>query len=69
MFSGSRKVVNILHHNASQVAALDVGYLPGLDAIRKSSKPIQLLYLLGADEGGISRRDLDKNAFVIYQGG
>ncbi|XP_048341354.1 NADH-ubiquinone oxidoreductase 75 kDa subunit, mitochondrial [Sphaerodactylus townsendi] len=60
------KVLNILHRVASQVAALDLGYKPGVDAIRKN--PPKVLYLLGADAGCISRQDLPKNCFIIYQG-
>lgn len=40
----------------------------GVETILSSSKPIKLLYLLGADDGVISKRDLDKEAFVVYQG-
>lgn len=60
------KVLNILHHVASQVAALDLGYKLGVADIRNS--PPKVLYLLGADEGTITRADLPKDAFVIYQG-
>ncbi|KAK6029453.1 NADH dehydrogenase, G subunit [Ostertagia ostertagi] len=62
----SRKVVNILHRWAGQVGALDVGYQAGTAAIRK--KPIKFLYLLGADEGKVTRQNLDPSAFVVYQG-
>ncbi|XP_063788729.1 NADH-ubiquinone oxidoreductase 75 kDa subunit, mitochondrial [Pseudophryne corroboree] len=60
------KVLNILHRVASQVAALDLGYKPGVDALRKN--PPKVLFLLGADAGCITRRDLPKDCFVIYQG-
>ncbi|OPJ90192.1 NADH-ubiquinone oxidoreductase subunit, mitochondrial [Patagioenas fasciata monilis] len=60
------KVLNILHRVASQVAALDLGFKPGVEAIRKN--PPKVLYLLGADSGCITRRDLPKDCFVIYQG-
>jgi len=60
------KVLNILHRVASQVAALDLGYKLGVADIRNS--PPKVLYLLGADEGTITRADLPKDAFVIYQG-
>ncbi|KAF4517746.1 hypothetical protein B566_EDAN002951 [Ephemera danica] len=52
--------------SASTVAALDLGYKPGTAEV-KSSKP-KVLFLLGADEGAISRDDLPANAFVVYQG-
>ena len=51
---------------ASQVAALDLGYTAGVEAVQLA-KP-QVLYLLGADEGTITRSDLAPDAFVIYQG-
>lgn len=60
------KVLNILHKVASQVAALDIGYTPGVDKIREGN--IKTLFLLGADEGAISREDIPKDCFVIYQG-
>lgn len=60
------KVLNVLHKVASQVAALDIGYTPGLDKIREC--PPKVLYLLGADEGAISKSDLPNDCFVIYQG-
>lgn len=48
------------------MAALDLGYTPGVKPI-KHRKP-ELLYIIGADENCITRTDLDKNAFIIYQG-
>ncbi|NXB10508.1 NDUS1 oxidoreductase, partial [Cnemophilus loriae] len=60
------KVMNILHRVASQVAALDLGFKPGVEAVRKN--PPKVLYLLGADSGCITRQDLPKDCFVIYQG-
>lgn len=60
------KVLNILHQVASQVGALDIGYKPGVADIR--SKPPKVLFLLGADEGTISRSDLPPDTFVVYQG-
>nr|XP_020636429.1 NADH-ubiquinone oxidoreductase 75 kDa subunit, mitochondrial [Pogona vitticeps] len=60
------KVLNILHRVASQVAALDLGYKPGVDTVRKN--PPKVLYLLGADAGCVTRQDLPKNCFIIYQG-
>lgn len=51
---------------ASQVAALDLGFKPGVEAIRKS--PPKVLYLLGADSGCITRQNLTKDCFIIYQG-
>ncbi|NXN82118.1 NDUS1 oxidoreductase, partial [Bombycilla garrulus] len=60
------KVLNILHRVASQVAALDLGFKPGVEEIRKN--PPKVLYLLGADSGCITRQDLPKDCFIIYQG-
>lgn len=51
---------------ASQVAALDLGYKPGVEAIRKN--PPKVLFLLGADAGCITKADLPKGTFIIYQG-
>lgn len=60
------KVLNILQRVASQVAALDLGYTPGVAKVR--ANPPKVLFLLGADEGVVSRSDLPKDAFIIYQG-
>ncbi|NXR92088.1 NDUS1 oxidoreductase, partial [Hypocryptadius cinnamomeus] len=60
------KVMNILHRVASQVAALDLGFKPGVEAIRKNAPKV--LYLLGADSGCITRQDLPEYCFIIYQG-
>uniref|UniRef100_A0A8C2IUL8 NADH-ubiquinone oxidoreductase 75 kDa subunit, mitochondrial n=1 Tax=Cyprinus carpio TaxID=7962 RepID=A0A8C2IUL8_CYPCA len=59
------KVLNVLHRVASQVAALDLGYKPGVDAIQKN--PPKVLFLLGADAGCITRAHLPKDSFIIYQ--
>ena len=60
------KILNILQQVASQVAALDIGYKAGVSAIREN--PPKVLFLLGADEGTITRADLPKDCFVVYQG-
>ncbi|KAG5865064.1 hypothetical protein JTB14_006744 [Gonioctena quinquepunctata] len=60
------KVLNVLHKIASQVAALDIGYTPGVDKIREGN--LKVLFLLGADDGAIEKSDLPKDCFVIYQG-
>lgn len=60
------KVLNVLQNVAAQVAALDLGYKAGVSAIRE--KQPQVVFLLGADEGTISKCDLPANATVIYQG-
>ena len=51
---------------ASQVAALDLGYKAGVEYIRQN--PPSVLYMLGADEGAITRDQIPKDCFVIYQG-
>lgn len=58
--------MNVLQRTASAVAALDVGYRPGLGAALDSAP--KLVYLLGADSGVVTRDVLAKNAVVIYQG-
>ncbi|KAM3850772.1 NADH-ubiquinone oxidoreductase 75 kDa subunit, mitochondrial-like [Diretmus argenteus] len=60
------KVLSVLHRVASQVAALDLGYKAGVEAIRKN--PPKVLFLLGADAGCITRADLPKDSLIIYQG-
>uniref|UniRef100_A0A8D3BU74 NADH-ubiquinone oxidoreductase 75 kDa subunit, mitochondrial n=1 Tax=Scophthalmus maximus TaxID=52904 RepID=A0A8D3BU74_SCOMX len=60
------KVLNVLHRVASQVAALDLGYKAGVNAIRNN--PPKVLFLLGADAGCITRADLPKDSLIIYQG-
>ncbi|KAJ2945747.1 hypothetical protein O0L34_g590 [Tuta absoluta] len=59
------KVLNVLQRTASQAAALDIGYKPGVGEALKSAK---LVYLLGADAGLVRREDLPKDCVVIYQG-
>lgn len=57
---------NVLQRNASQVGAMDVGYAPGCDDVL-AAKP-KVLFLLGADGPAISRDNIPKDCFVIYQG-
>ena len=47
------------------MAALDLGYMANAAAVR-DMKP-EVVYLLGADSGAISKEDLPEGAFVIYQ--
>ncbi|WIA12072.1 hypothetical protein OEZ85_012149 [Tetradesmus obliquus] len=56
---------NVIHDNASRVAALDIGFLPSANA-RKHAGPVKVVYLLGADD--FSDEDVPKDAFVVYQG-
>lgn len=60
------RVLNVLHRVASQVAALDLGYKAGLEGLREN--PPKFLYLLGADEQAVTRDDLPKDCFIVYQG-
>ncbi|KAJ8715184.1 hypothetical protein PYW08_005165 [Mythimna loreyi] len=60
------KVLNVLQRTASQVAALDIGYQPGVGKVLQDGP--QVVYLLGADSGVVSRDQLPKGATVIYQG-
>jgi len=48
-----------------QAAALDLGFQAGTSAVR-DSKP-DVLFLLGADAQTVTRADLPKDCFVIYQ--
>ncbi|XP_055937287.1 NADH-ubiquinone oxidoreductase 75 kDa subunit, mitochondrial-like [Argiope bruennichi] len=60
------KTLNILHRVAGQVGALDVGYKSNPEEIEKLQPKV--LFLLGADEGMISRDKLPKDCFIVYQG-
>lgn len=56
--------VNLLHREASRVAALDIGFASVSEEVT-NTKP-KFVYLLGADE--IKPEDIPKDAFVVYQG-
>lgn len=60
------KVWNVLHTNASQVAALDVGYQAGAEQVLKAGPKI--LFLMGADSGLFNKDNIPNDCFVIYQG-
>lgn len=60
------QVLNVLQRTASQVAALDIGYQPGVGKVLQAGP--QVVYLLGADGGVVTRDQLPKGATVIYQG-
>ncbi|CAL1538782.1 unnamed protein product [Lymnaea stagnalis] len=60
------KIFNVLQQSASQVGALDLGYQPGVQAV-KTVKP-QVLFMLGADAASFKRQDLCYNATIIYIG-
>ncbi|XP_012175845.1 NADH-ubiquinone oxidoreductase 75 kDa subunit, mitochondrial [Bombus affinis] len=59
------KILNILHTNASQVAALDVGYSSTVEEVKEQQPNI--LFLLGADDTNIKKEDF-MNTFIIYIG-
>lgn len=56
--------VNLLHREASRVAALDLGFVTISEEVA-STKP-KFVFLLGADE--VKAEDIPKDAFVVYQG-
>lgn len=60
------RVWNVLQTNASQVAALDIGYQPGIDELLAANPKV--LFLLGADNGAINKENIPKDCFVVYQG-
>lgn len=45
---------------------MDIGYKAGLSAI-KQQKP-SVVYLLGADENNLTRKDFGQDVFIVYQG-
>jgi NADH-quinone oxidoreductase subunit G len=57
---------NVLHQFGGQVAALDLGFVQGLDMEAILSGGVDALWLLGAD--GFDAARIPSNAFVIYQG-
>eukprot|EP00116_Pleurobrachia_bachei_P004349 sb/3464611/ len=58
------KSLNVLQRTAGQVAAMDLGYHPGM----KSLADVRLLFLLGADSAPISRDSLHPDCVVVYIG-
>ncbi|KAK6461281.1 NADH dehydrogenase 78K chain precursor, 5-prime end [Scheffersomyces coipomensis] len=56
--------VNLLHREASRVAALDIGFQTLSSEVANTKA--KFIYLLGADE--IHNKDIPKDAFVVYQG-
>lgn len=60
------KVFNVLHKHAGQVAALDIGYKTSVQDIQEN--PPTLLFLMGADDGVITRENLPENCCVVYIG-
>ncbi|KAL5961603.1 NADH-ubiquinone oxidoreductase 75 kDa subunit mitochondrial, partial [Taenia solium] len=62
---GARRF-NVLQRYASQVAAMDLGYIPGLDALQAAQPKVAIL--LGADQGHLNRAHLPEDCMVIYIG-
>ncbi|KAI1291784.1 NADH-ubiquinone oxidoreductase 75 kDa subunit, mitochondrial [Halotydeus destructor] len=56
---------NVLHSNASQVAAYDLGFKPSTERQVDKSEEASVLWLLGVDDAQI---EIPKNCLVIYQG-
>ncbi|XP_076627476.1 NADH dehydrogenase (ubiquinone) 75 kDa subunit [Colletes latitarsis] len=59
------KVLNVLHTNASQVAALDIGYSSTIEEIKQLQPKV--LFLLGADDANIKKEDFS-NTSIVYIG-
>jgi NADH dehydrogenase (ubiquinone) Fe-S protein 1 len=57
-------VLNVLHRVAGQVGAMDVGYKTNNLDMSK----MKFLYLLGADDGSVTKEMLPEDCFVVYQG-
>ncbi|RWS27599.1 NADH-ubiquinone oxidoreductase subunit G-like protein [Leptotrombidium deliense] len=56
---------NLLHANASQVAAFDLGFKPSSERKIDSADEQSLLWLFGVDD---AKLEIPKNCYVIYQG-
>lgn len=55
---------NVLHANASQVAAFDLGYKPSSELNVKDNNQPAVLWLFGVDDSNLK---IPKNCFVVYQ--
>ncbi len=63
------QVFNVLHTAAARVGGLDVGFVPGdsgYSTCEMLTKPLDVLYLLGADDCDLST--IGEETFVVYQG-
>uniref|UniRef100_A0A2C9JNV6 NADH-ubiquinone oxidoreductase 75 kDa subunit, mitochondrial n=1 Tax=Biomphalaria glabrata TaxID=6526 RepID=A0A2C9JNV6_BIOGL len=60
------KIFNLLQKNASQVGALDLGYQPGVSGLK--ALQAELIFLLGADAGTVSKDKINPSSSVIYIG-
>lgn len=54
--------INVLHHEASRVGALDLGIVPR----RSTEAKTKIVWLLGADN--FRHEEIPEDAYVIYQG-
>jgi NADH-quinone oxidoreductase subunit G len=61
--------INILHTAASRPAALELGFVPGMNSslVTGAKGQVKLAYLVGAEEL-LDRQLLAEDAFVVYQG-
>lgn len=57
--------LNVLHANASQVAAMDLGFRPSSELQGAGSDEQSLLWLFGVDDAGLP---IGENTFTIYTG-
>lgn len=65
---------NIMHRDASMVAALELGFVPGKNGLgyktmfdESHNNHLKLIYLLGADDG-IDISKINGNQVIVYQG-
>lgn len=57
--------LNILHANASQVAAFDLGFKPSSERIVDNKDDPSVLWLIGVDDASLA---VPQNCLVVYQG-
>lgn len=57
--------LNVLHANASQVAAMDLGFRPSSELMVSDSDDQKLLWLFGVDDNKLT---IPSNTFTIYSG-
>jgi NADH dehydrogenase (ubiquinone) Fe-S protein 1 len=57
--------LNLLHANASQVAAFDLGFKPSSERVVDNKDDPSVLWLIGVDDANLS---VPQNCLVVYQG-
>ena len=57
--------LNILHANASQVAAFDLGFKPSSERVVDNKDDPSVLWLIGVDDASLT---VPQNCLVVYQG-